>query len=147
MTAIFSSPGSINTSATATATAESSAAGWVRTVLRANAIVTSLSGLLLVAAAGTFADILDIDTWAVRAVGASLLPFALAVGVTSTVAAARLRPLVLGIAVADVLWVVATVVLVAFGAFSAGGSAFALLVAVMVGGFAAAELRGAAALR
>lgn len=118
----------------------------LRTILRANVAVTSVSAVGLVAAAGTFADILDIPTLAVRLIGAGILaPFALGVAWSSRADAERLPTLARVIGYADVLWVVATVVVVALDTFSTTGAEFALVVAAMVGGFAVAEIRGAAA--
>lgn len=112
-----------------------------RRLLRVNAAVCALSGLVAVAAGGWLAGVLDVPTAAVRVVGAALVVFAAVVAGAVRAPDGQLAGLVRLVGWADAAWVAATVVLVAAGAFSATGTALALASGVVVAGFAYLELR------
>lgn len=133
------------TTAPTTAPTNTVEAGRLRTLLRADAALCAATGLLAAAAAGPVADLLgpDVGTPAVRVVGVVLVVYALDLAVVSRAAARWQRPVARVAGVGNVAWVVATAGLVAFGAFSAGGAAVALLVAAVVGGLGLLQLRAA----
>ena len=115
--------------------------GLVRLALRVDAIVTGANGAAYLAAASVLDGPLGLPAPLLRAVGAFLLLFALAVWLVA--AQERLRPgLVAAVIAANLAWVVESIALAAFGWGSpaTAGTVWVLLQAVVVAGFAAAQL-------
>ena len=117
----------------------------LRTLLRVDATLCAGTGLLAATAPGLMAGLLgpDVSATVVRVVGLALLVYALDLAVTSRAAARWQRPAALGAGIGNVAWEVATVVLVALGAFSVTGAVLALAVAAVVGGLGLLQLRAA----
>jgi len=118
-----------------TATASHSApdpASFLRKSLRGNALFSILSGLTFVAASGAVAEILGAVTpIEVIVMGVQLLLFA---GVLLFLAS---RPevsarLTIGVIVADVLWVIGTVVIVYADLLTSSGAVLAVMIADIV---------------
>jgi hypothetical protein len=133
------------TDATATAADQGVAAvaeRRLRLVLRANAATSFAAGAAALAAPGRVADLLGIaGTGWPRLVGAALVLFALDVLWVSTARRAdRLRTGAAVVSAFDAAWVVATVALVAAGAFDGVGTAVAVAMGVGVLGFGLLQL-------
>jgi hypothetical protein len=132
---------------TATALTASLVAGTsrLRTLLRADAALCAATGLVAAAAAAPVADLLgpDVSTTVVRVVGIALVLYALDLAVTSRLADRWQRPAVLAAGAGNGAWVLATLVLVALGAFSTTGVVVALVVAAAVGELGVLQLRAA----
>lgn len=136
------------TATTVPAAAPVSAAGRtgrLRTLLRADAALCAGTGLLAAAAPAAVADLLgpDVSATAVRVVGIALVLYALDLAAISRAAARWQRPAARVAGVGNVAWELATVVLVALGAFSVTGAVLALAVAAVVGGLGLLQLRAA----
>lgn len=113
----------------------------LRWALRVNAVSSASFGLLGLAIPGRVVDLLDAgNVTIVRLVAAGLLGFAAFVAWISTRDVEVLHRESLMISIGDLGWVAASVVLVAIGVFSTGGIVATLLVAALVGDFAAAQL-------
>ena len=112
-------------------------------LLRLDAVTSAASGALALAAAPVVADALgpDVSTTVVRVVGVALLVWAADLALLSRASGRLLRRGTAAVAVVNVAWEVATVVLVAAGAFSVGGAVLALAVAAVVGGLGLLQLR------
>lgn len=113
----------------------------LRLVLKLDAVVTAGNGLAYLALAGVLEDLLGYPPAAQYGVGAFLLVYGLAVLWTAT------RPVVsraaaFAYAVVNIAWVVLSLVVLATGALSPTGigKVWIVLQAVVVGGFAAAQL-------
>ena len=117
----------------------------LRTLLRVDAALCAVTGLLATAAPTPVADLLgpDVSPTVVRVVGLALVAYALDLALVSRAAQRWQRPAALAAGVGNVAWEVATVVLVALGAFSFGGALLALAVAAVVGGLGLLQLRAA----
>ena len=105
---------------------------FLRQSLRANAIFSTLSGLLFLFASGSIAAFLgEHSPVLVASVGGQLLFFAAAL---TWLASRSNIPtyLVLGVITADLLWVVGTIVVVYAELFSRGGAIAAIVVADIV---------------
>ncbi len=114
----------------------------LRTTLKSNAIFTAGSAALLIIAAGPIGDLLGTDrTGLIRVVGILLGVFAVDVALLGRARADRLVPGALAVAVADVAWVVGSVVTIALGWYSSAGTVAVLGAAAVVAGFAFLELR------
>ena len=115
----------------------------LRALLRADAALCAGTGLVAALAAPAVADLLgpDVGTSVVRVVGIALVLYALDLALTSRAAERWQRPAALAAGLGNLAWVVATVALVALGAFSATGTAVALLVGAVVGGLGLLQLR------
>lgn len=115
----------------------------LRTLLRADAALCAVIGLVAAVAAGPVADLLgpDVPTTAVRVVGLALVLYALDLAVTSRLGERWQRPMVLIAGVGNVAWVLATAALVVAGAFSTTGALVALAVAAVVGELGVLQLR------
>jgi hypothetical protein len=112
----------------------------LRLALRLDAIVTGANGLAYLAAANLLDGPLGISAGVLRPIGAFLVVFAAAVWSVSS----RSEPApagVLAVIAANVLWVVDSLAVVAFGWFSptTGGSVWIVLQALTVAGFAALQ--------
>lgn len=113
----------------------------LRTTLRANAVFSVGSGLVAILAAGAITDWLGVDlAWLVRLIGLGLVGYG-----GLLVAAARTRPATLctlGLlaTLADVGWVVGTIVIVASGAVDPSGAWLLGAVALVVLAFAVEQL-------
>ena len=113
----------------------------LRMALRLDAVVTGANGAAYLLAAPLLDDALGVPSGALRTLGAFLLAYA---GAVALVAA---RPAVSGIATeavvaANALWAAGSVVLVVAGGFALTGvgTAWVLLQAAVVAGFAAVQL-------
>jgi hypothetical protein len=113
----------------------------LRTALRADAVVTGANGLAYLAAAPLLTGLLGIPPGALRGVGAFLLAFAAGVWLVAA------RPRVSGTATevvvgANLLWAAGSVAAVVTDRFplTGAGTAWVLLQAAVVAGFAAAQL-------
>ena len=105
----------------------------LRSVLRANAAFSVVTGTVGAVAAGWVADRLGVAQagW-VRFVGVDLLLFAGVVLLVSRLGADRLRLGALLVSAGDLSWVAATVVILAVGAFSGAGPALAVVAGLIV---------------
>ncbi|SNS75851.1 hypothetical protein SAMN04488107_3672 [Geodermatophilus saharensis] len=127
--------------ATATATATRRPRDLLRPALRLDAVVTGANGAAYLAAAPLLTGLLGIPPGVLRGLGGFLLVFAAGVALVG----AR-RPVPLGaveaVVGANVLWVAGSVAAVATDRFdlTAAGTAWALLQAAVVAGFAALQL-------
>ncbi len=112
-------------------------------LLRLDAALCAATGALAVAAAPVVADVLgpDVTTTAVRVVGVALLVWAVDVALLARTSGRLLRRATVAVAGVNVAWELATVVLVAAGAFSLGGAVLALAVGAVVGGLGLLQLR------
>jgi hypothetical protein len=128
-----------------TSAATGSTTDRLRTLLRADAALCAVTGLLAAAAAPAVADLLgpDVSTTVVRVVGIALVAYALDLAVTSRAAQRWQRPAVLFAGLGNLAWVAATLVLLAVGAFSAVGAGVAVAVGAVVGGLGLLQLRAA----
>jgi hypothetical protein len=114
----------------------------LRTVLGLNATSSLIGGLVALLAAGWTADTLGVDTtgW-VRLIGAGLVVFALDVGLLARTSTATLRRWTPAVSAGDAAWVVATVVLLALGAFSGAGVVIAVALGLAVADFGLLQMR------
>jgi hypothetical protein len=112
-------------------------------LLRLDAVLCAATGLLAAVAPAAVADALgpDVPTAAVRWVGVALVVWALDAAVLSRGSGRLVRRTTLLAGVANLAWEVATVALVAAGAFSLSGAVLALGVAAVVGGLGVLQLR------
>ena len=125
----------------APATAAGRAETRLRHVLEANAAFSAISGLTGTLAADWTADRLGLtQTGWVRLISIGLLLFAGAVLVASRVPTDRLGAEALLVSIADLSWVVATVGMAAVGAFSATGTAIAVVTGVVILDFGLTQL-------
>ena len=117
----------------------------IRTLLRVDAALCAVTGLLAAVAAAPVADLLgpDIGTRVVRGLGIALVVYALDLVLVSRAGDRWQRPAALVAGVGNLAWEVATVVLVALGAFSGAGALVALAVAAVVGALGVLQLRAA----
>jgi hypothetical protein len=114
-------------------------------LLRVDAALCAATGLLAGLDAAAVADLLgpDVPTAAVRVVGVALLVLAADLVLVSRASRSWRRRGALAAGVGNAAWEVATVVLVAAGAFSVGGAVAALAFAAVVGGLGVLQLRAA----
>jgi len=124
------------------AAARSSQAGHnLRLVLRANAFTSALSGAIGLVGAGYWSERLGIDNVVVTAlVSIGLVLFAVDVVRTSRVPDERLGSGALLVSIADIVWVIASAVVVALGLLTPFGSVAAIVIAIGVADFAALQL-------
>jgi hypothetical protein len=117
------------------------AEGRLRAVLTLNAATSAAAGLVALAAGGWVADLLDVSTVGlVRLVGAALLVFAADVLLVARATPARLHRWAAVVSAADAAWVVATVALIAAGAFGGTGVVIAAVMGVGVADFGALQM-------
>jgi len=121
-----------------------------RTFLKMNGVFSLLTAFPLLLAAGTVAPILfanpvDWATWGLRGLGVGLVGFAGLVYALSTYKFVS-RAMVNEIVVLDVLWVIGTIVLIAFfgHVLTSGGTVVVAAVAVAVAFFAVSQFVSAA---
>lgn len=116
-----------------------------RTLLRVDAVLCAALGLPAAVAPGGVADLLgaDASTTLVRVVGIALVLYALDLAVVSRLADRWQRPVVLAAGVGSLAWMLATVGLVAVGAFSAAAAVAALVLGVAVAELGVLQLRAA----
>ena len=111
-----------------------------RRVLRLDAAACVALGVLAAGPARAVADDLGtVHVGLVRALGAFLLAYAVALAVLAAGSPATVRLATASSAVADAGWVLASAALVAEGAFSTGGAAAVAVVAVGVAGLGLAK--------
>ena len=117
-------------------------ASLLRLALRGNATFSTLSGLSFLVASGAIAAFLgDVPAAEVTSVGASLLLFAIAL--VWLASRSEIPPaLVTAVIVADLAWVLGTVVVVFAGVFTRGGAVAAVMVANVVLAFAVLQWVG-----
>lgn len=113
----------------------------LRTVLSLNAVTSGVGGILGLVAAGWWSKALGIDSafWT-RLVSAGLVLFAIDVALVASRARARLNLGALAVSVADVLWVAATVVVLALADLSTFGTVIAVMLGIGVADFAVLQL-------
>ncbi len=114
----------------------------LRVALGGNAAFSTLTGVSMLLGAGALASPLGLPSAALAIVGVGLLPFA---GVVAWLARApqRRRVAVLAVSLADLGWVVGTLVLLATPYPETGlGRALAVVVALIVAACAAGQLLG-----
>ena len=112
-----------------------------RLVLRANAVFSTVGGLIAVVAAGWLSDVSGIDHVAVtRLGGIGLLLFAVDVFRQSRLPEHKLPFALLQTSIADASWVIATVVVLALVDFTGWGVAGAIVIAAAVADFGAVQL-------
>ena len=128
-----------------TATLARTAPASLSTLLRVDAALCAGTGLIAAAAAAPVADLLgpDVSTTVVRVVGVALLVYAADLLLASRASARWLRRVAVVAGVGNLAWEVATIALVAGGAFSVTGAVVALAVALVVGGLGVLQLRAA----
>jgi hypothetical protein len=112
-------------------------------LLRLDAAVCAVTGLVAAAAPAVVADALgpDVPTAAVRWVGVALLVWAADAALLSRGSRRVQRRTVLAAGLGNLGWELATVVLVALGTFSTVGASLALAVAAVAGGLGVLQLR------
>lgn len=112
-------------------------------LLRVDALLCGATGLLAAAVPAAVADALgpDVPVAAVRWVGVALAVWAVDAALLARASRRVLRRTALAAGVANLAWELATVVLVAPGAFSAVGAGLSLAVAAVVGGLGVLQLR------
>ena len=112
-------------------------------LLRLDAVLCGVTGLLAAAAPAAVADVLgpDVPTAVVRWVGVALAVWAVDAALLARTSGRVLRRTALAAGVATLVWEGATVVLVALGAFSVAGAGVALAVGAVVGGLGLLQLR------
>ena len=117
----------------------------LRTLLRVDAALCAATGLVAALAAPAVADLLgpDVPVTVVRVVGIALVVWALDAALLARTSGRLLRRVAVVAAGGNLAWEVATVVLVALGAFSVTGAVLALAVAAVVGGLGLLQLRAA----
>lgn len=114
----------------------------LRIVLTANATTSGLAGLTALVAAERIDEWLDTANsgW-VRAVGAGLVVFALAVIALSRSNERHLRRWVPTVSVADLSWVAASIATIITGWYSTSGAVIIAVIAVIVGTFALSQMQ------
>jgi len=113
----------------------------LRAVLRANVVFTSIAAIVLIAMPGRLDAVLGTgQETLIRLAGVGLGLFAGLVASTSRAQPARLVSGATVVAAADASWVAASVVAVGIGWFPPKGVVAVMVCALIVGGFAAAEL-------
>ncbi|MEM9464480.1 MAG: hypothetical protein AAGA90_03865 [Actinomycetota bacterium] len=112
-----------------------------RLVLRTNAAFSVVSGLIAVAAAGWVSDVSGIDhVLLTRIGGVGLLLFAADVVRQSRLPESKLPFALLQTSIADASWVVATAIVLALVDLTGWGVAGAIVIAIAVADFGAAQL-------
>ncbi|MEM8619635.1 MAG: hypothetical protein AAGF73_07930 [Actinomycetota bacterium] len=112
---------------------------YLRTALGANAAFSAASGAGAIVAAATIGERLDVDTAIICVAGAVLVGFAAAVlAIRRVEYRGRLRAWALAVSIADIGWVLGTVLVITAG-LTAGATAL-IAIAVVVGLLAAAQL-------
>ena len=113
----------------------------LRNALTIDAVVTGANGVVYVAAAGALDDLLGMPTGFLRAIGAFLIVYAIAVGAIGAPRSIS-RPLTYGVIAANAAWAVASIVAVVVGWHSptVAGSIWTVMQAVVVAGFAELQL-------
>ncbi|HLS75926.1 MAG TPA: hypothetical protein VK083_03925 [Nocardia sp.] len=115
----------------------------LRLALRADALVTGVNGLAYLALSGPLESLLGLDRGVALGLGAFLLVYAVAVTVVGLPVRVN-GAAVLAVIGANAAWAVGSVVVVLTGVLglTAVGSVWAILQALVVGGFAAAQYEG-----
>lgn len=112
----------------------------LRVRLRQNAAFSGAGGVIAAAGCVPLADAMGVDQWwLLLGVGLGLLGFAALVWVAADRPTDKLRAEALEISIADAGWVIASVVVVALGVFSAFGVAVMLGQAAVVAFFGATQ--------
>ncbi|MGI9616031.1 MAG: hypothetical protein ACR2QO_24170 [Acidimicrobiales bacterium] len=113
----------------------------LRLVLRANAFTSGLAGAVGLIGASYWSERLGIDNVAVTAiVSIGLLIFAADVVWASRASDDRLPNQALLVSIADIMWVVASAIVVGLGILTTFGTVAAIVIAVGVADFAALQL-------
>lgn len=113
----------------------------LRLVLRANALTSGLAGAVGLIGASYWSERLGVDNVAVTAiVSIGLLIFAADVVWASRASDDRLPTQALLVSIADIVWVVASAIVVGLGLLTTFGTVAAIVIAVGVTDFAALQL-------
>ena len=120
----------------------------IRRALKANAIFSAVSGLVLAAGAVPMSDLIGAPTWLTLVVGIGLLPWAALVWRYSTRDEIRTAE-AWSVVVGDEIWLVGTIVLLLMypTALTAEGNALAAVVGLIVAAFAVAQMMGIRAMK
>lgn len=114
----------------------------LRTLLRANALFASATGLTAIALTGPIAELIGVgEHRLVSATGGGLLLFAVGLVIASGAPTSKLIHAGRLISLADALWVVGTVVLVASADLPASGNLVLGIIAAIVASFAILQMR------
>ncbi|WP_040491862.1 hypothetical protein [Ilumatobacter nonamiensis] len=143
MTDIISTPTTTSTTSDSTTPARRDHERQLRIVLRVNAVSSFVAGIVLAVVPDRVDQVLDTGHpgW-VRVVGLALLPLAAFYAWVSSASLTALRRFTPEIAIADVAWVVASIVTVLLGWYSTGGAVAVLAVAALIDTFALLQWRG-----
>ncbi|MCP5028619.1 MAG: hypothetical protein GY929_20270 [Actinomycetia bacterium] len=113
----------------------------LRLVLAANAVTSTVFGLIGAIAASPLADLLGVGpVWLVRLVSVGLILFGIDVALTARASTDRLTSGALLTSIADWSWVAATVIIIALGALSTTGAVIMGTIALGVADFAVLQL-------
>lgn len=123
-------------------------AKFLRLALAADAVVTGVNGLVYLAAAGPVGDLLGPEAGALRAIGAFLVVYGIAVGLLAsrgTISPAGTRAVI----ALNIAWALASVATVVTGLmeFTTIGAVWAIAQALVVAGFAELQIMGLRKLR
>lgn len=113
----------------------------LRGVLRANAAFSAAGGLLAVVGFALIDDLVGANGALVAATGAGLISFAVAVLAVASLEPRRMLRGTALVSVADTVWAIATVVVVTTVDLGATGVAVLTAIALVVAGFALAQVR------
>jgi len=115
----------------------------LRTLLQADAAYCGVFGAGAALAAPAAADLLgpDVSTTVVRIVGIILVVWALDAALLSRTSGRLLTHTATAAAAGNIAWEVATIVLIAMGAFSTGGAVLALGIAAIAGVLGLLQIR------
>ncbi|MEM9515923.1 MAG: hypothetical protein AAGA42_13815 [Actinomycetota bacterium] len=113
----------------------------LRIALGANELFSATTGATALIAASPLGRFFDIDDVMVRVIGLALVVFAAALVVIRRIADhAVLRAWAIAVSIADIAWVIGTIVVIASGAVSSGGAILLAAIALVVADLAAAQL-------
>ncbi len=107
--------------------------GRLRTVLRINAVFSTVTGAISLAAGGPVAEFLGVDqVWLIRLIGAGLLGFAALVLMVARSSEEQLDPGSRVVSFNDFGWVLATIVVLALGWLTTAGAVVMGLIGLVV---------------
>jgi len=118
----------------------------LRLALVLNAQFSATGGAVAIAFAGPLADLMDVNAWIVRCVGAGLLLFAVDVWFASRRVNDQLIARSKLVSASDAAWVIGTVVVIAAGLVSGAGMVLLGVIGCMVADFAIVQIWSASKL-